>query len=93
MGDSVPAPAPVAAEPRAGWSIDRKVPIALVIAATVQLGVACVWAGAAYSTITAHSDRLAHLEAASAATTDTLYQMRIDVARIAERMAFLVDHH
>lgn len=51
-------------EPKEGWHLDKKVPIALIAAILIQTAGALVWAGAA-------SQRLDMLEASVAALKDT----------------------
>jgi hypothetical protein len=79
-------------DPDNRWSIDRRVPLALIIAGIVQFGVACAAGAALYANVAAHGDRIARLETSYATNNETLRMMQIDVARIDERVAILVQH-
>ena len=72
-----------------GWHLDKRVPIALILAIALQTGGALVWAGAA-------SERLATLETRSARTDEMVERtarleeqakaMRASLARIEEKL-------
>jgi hypothetical protein len=73
------------------WTIDRRVPLALLITGIVQFGGACAGGAVLYATVNSHSDRLSRLETAASASLESLHLVQIDITRISAQMQFIVD--
>jgi hypothetical protein len=68
------------------WSIERRIPLGLVVVVVLWLGAACGAVAVLYSTVTSQGERITRLEALSATNTTTLQTIQVDVARIFERV-------
>ena len=79
-----------AAPPAPGWSIDRRVPLALIIAGVLQFGLGCGAVAVLYSNVNTQGQRISAIEASRAERHEselkTIQTMQIDIARIFERV-------
>lgn len=79
-------------DPGNRWSIDRRIPLALIIALVAQFAGVCVGAGIMYDKLDSHSVSIARLEVSGAARDGVQQKMQIDMALIGQRLTDLVDH-
>ncbi len=73
-----------------GWSIDRRVPMALMIAGLLQFGALCAGGAVLLSTVSDHTRRISAIEESRTIRHDaegqTLASLQIEIAKIAERL-------
>ena len=73
-----------------GWTIDRRVPVALIIAGVMQFGAACASVAVLYATVTSLNGRVSTIEASRAARHEveaaTMSALQVDIAKIFERL-------
>lgn len=95
LGVAPPATGPPAyGEVVQGWTIDRRVPLALIVAGLVQFGLGCSAVAVLYSTVSAQGGRISSIEASRSerheAELVTATNMRVDIARISERVDMIL---
>lgn len=71
----------------AKWSIDRRVPLALIIAGLAQFGTFCAGGAVLYVTVTAHTERLVHLEATGVENASALRLLQLSNTELLSRLA------
>jgi hypothetical protein len=76
---------------RTHWTLDRRVPLAMIIAMFIQFGGFVWWFATLNVTVTSQGDRISRLEMDRTAASQTLSSMQALLARIDERTGYLTD--
>ncbi len=76
----------------AHWTIERLAPFGIVLTAITYLIAVTWWGADLNSNVKAQDLRITRLEMQSLGDSSMLQAMRVDIARIDERVAFLVEH-
>lgn len=64
------------------WHLDKRVPVALIVAIMVQTGTAVWWAAGQDATVANHSERLAKLEAQEDKVSDRMRSIEERLVRL-----------
>jgi hypothetical protein len=73
------------------WTIDKRIPIALIVAIVANFVGVVFWVATLNSAVVNQGERITHLEADRSAAATTLQALQITVARIDERIAYIID--
>jgi hypothetical protein len=74
-----------------GWRLDKRVPIAVVMSILIQFGGVMWWVSNVSSSVTSTQDRVTKLEAVSATNGAMMAQVQVLMARLDERIQFLIE--
>ena len=76
---------------REHWTLDRRVPLALIITMVMQFGAIVFWVATLNSAVLSQDKRITALELDNKKSADVLNDVKVLLGRIDERTAGLVD--
>jgi hypothetical protein len=73
------------------WTLDRRIPLALIVMMTVQFGGVIYWVASLSTTVGLQGVRISQLETDSRTNFELLNEVKVLLGRIDERTAILTD--